>query len=31
MTEIGLDLEGHRAKSIDEFRDEPFNWFVTVC
>ena len=31
MTEIGIDLEGHHAKSIDEFRDEPFHWFVTVC
>ncbi len=31
MTEIGLDLEGHHSKSIEEFRDEPFNWFVTVC
>ena len=31
MAEIGLDLEGQRSKSIDEFRGQPFHWFITVC
>jgi arsenate reductase len=31
MEEIGLSLEGHRSKTIDEFRGQPFNWFITVC
>lgn len=31
MAEIGLDLAGHRSKSIEEFRGQPFQWFVTVC
>jgi arsenate reductase (thioredoxin) len=31
MEEIGLDLSGHRSKTIDEFRGQPFDWFVTVC
>ena len=31
MREIGLDLEGHRSKDIDEFRGQAFEWFITVC
>ena len=31
MAEIGLDLAGHRSKSIEEFQGQPFDWFVTVC
>ena len=31
MEEIGLSLEGHRSKTIDEFRGQPFEWFITVC
>jgi arsenate reductase len=31
MAEIGLDLEGHSSKSIEEFRGQPFHWFITVC
>lgn len=31
MEEIGLSLEGHRSKTIDEFRGQPFHWFITVC
>jgi len=31
MREIGLDLAGHRSKTIDEFRGQAFEWFITVC
>ena len=31
MDEIGIDLAGHRSKTIDEFRGQPFEWFITVC
>jgi arsenate reductase len=31
MEEIGLDLAGHRSKTVDEFRGEAFDYFITVC
>lgn len=31
MKEIGIDISGHRSKSIEEFRDIPFDYVVTVC
>jgi len=31
MQEIGVSLEGHRSKTIDEFRGQQFEWFITVC
>jgi arsenate reductase len=31
MAEIGLDLAGQRSKTIDEFRGQAFDWFITVC
>jgi arsenate reductase len=31
MEEIGLSLDGHRSKTIDEFLGQPFEWFITVC
>jgi arsenate reductase len=34
MREIGIDIgeaTGHRAKSLDEFRGQPFDLVVTVC
>ena len=31
MEEIGLDLSGQRSKTMDEFRGQPFDWFITVC
>jgi arsenate reductase len=31
MAEIGFDLAGQRSKTIEEFRGQPFHWFVTVC
>jgi arsenate reductase len=31
MREIGVDISGHRSKSIDEFRDCNFDFIITVC
>ena len=31
MNEIGLDISGQRSKTIDEFRGQSFDWFITVC
>jgi arsenate reductase (thioredoxin) len=31
MNEIGMDISGQRSKSIDEFRGQSFEWFITVC
>jgi arsenate reductase len=31
MNEIGLDISGQRSKTIDEFRGQSFEWFITVC
>jgi arsenate reductase len=31
MNEIGIDISGHRSKSIDEFAGQHFDYVVTVC
>jgi len=31
MQEIGIDISGHRSKSIDEFMSQPFDLVITVC
>ena len=31
MREIGIDISGHRSKSVDEFRDQSFDYVLTVC
>jgi len=31
MREIGIDISGHRSKSIDEFAGQAFDFVVTVC
>jgi arsenate reductase len=31
MKEIGIDISGHRSKSVDEFADQRFDYVVTVC
>ena len=31
MNEIGLDISGHRSKSVDEFLDKPLDLVITVC
>jgi arsenate reductase len=31
MKEIGISLAGQRSKSIDEFRGEEIDYFITVC
>ena len=31
MREIGIDISGHRSKSVDEFSGQRFDYIVTVC
>jgi arsenate reductase len=31
MHEIGIDISGHRSKSVDEFSGQVFDYVVTVC
>ena len=31
MKAIGIDLSGHRSKSVDEFSGKPFDYVITVC
>jgi len=31
MREIGIDISGHRSKSVAEFRGQPFATVITVC
>jgi arsenate reductase (thioredoxin) len=31
MREIGIDISGHRAKSVDEFTGQRFDCVLTVC
>lgn len=31
MKEIGIDISGHRSKSVDEFAGHTFDYVVTVC
>ena len=31
MREVGIDISGHRSKSVDEFVGEEFDYVITVC
>jgi len=31
MREIGIDISGHRSKSVDEFARRNFTYVITVC
>lgn len=31
MQEIGISLDGHRSKSVDEFAGKPVDYVITVC
>jgi arsenate reductase len=31
MAEVGIDLAGHRSKSVDELAGLEFEWVFTVC
>lgn len=31
LKELGVDISGHRSKSVDEFAGQPFDYVVTVC
>src|SRR2546430_1739354 len=31
MNEIGIDISGHRSKSVDKFIGQEFDYVITVC
>ena len=31
MQEVGIDISGHRSKSVDEFAGQDFDYVITVC
>lgn len=31
MSELGIDISGHRSKSVEEFLGQPFDYVITVC
>jgi arsenate reductase len=31
MLELGIDISGHRSKSVDEFQGQVFDYVITVC
>ena len=31
MREIGIDISGHRSKSVGEFTGQPLDYVLTVC
>jgi len=31
MQELGIDISGHRSKSVDEFVGQQFDYVLTVC
>lgn len=31
MKEVGIDVSGHRSKSVDEFVGQAFDYVITVC
>ena len=31
MRELGIDISGHRSKSVDEFDGQRFDYVLTVC
>lgn len=31
MSEVGVDISGHHSKHVDELKDIPFDYVVTVC
>jgi arsenate reductase len=31
MREVGIDISGHRSKSVDRFTNQEFDYVITVC
>jgi len=31
MQEVGIDLSGHRPKTVDQFLNQSFDYVITVC
>jgi arsenate reductase len=31
LKELGIDIAGHRSKTLSEFEGEAFDWVITLC
>jgi arsenate reductase (thioredoxin) len=31
MADIGIDIKNHRSKNVDEYKNEMFDYVITVC
>jgi arsenate reductase len=31
MREVGIDISGHRSKHVEEFKEQQFDYVITVC
>jgi arsenate reductase (thioredoxin) len=31
MADLGIDISAHESKTLDRYRNEEFDWVVTVC
>ncbi|NJC87063.1 MAG: arsenate reductase ArsC [Desulfuromonas sp.] len=31
LGELGIDISGHRSKTLDEFSGQPFDYVITLC
>src|SRR5580704_14656272 len=31
MSEVGIDISGHRSRNVDEFEGQRFDYVITVC
>ena len=31
LAELGIDISGHRSKTLDEFAGQQFNYVITLC
>ncbi len=31
LAELGIDISGHRSKTLDEFAEEKFDYVITLC
>ena len=31
LSELGIDISGHRSKTLDEFAEERFDYVITLC
>jgi arsenate reductase len=31
MREVGIDISGHRSKHVEDFKEQQFDYIITVC